>query len=314
MCRTGPHPRRSIVSLRNPCDGAAGGKPTHAWITTAAIPRSVEDILHDDTSKRSGSNVRLGEGQSILCFGFLHLETRGRWYKRLLPTKVTPTALLYVPTTRSIVMACQDSHSSDDSYSSIEEGTPVGPRKASTRAKDGHTNNAVSNLRIFSAHTLEEREGEAVYLQPELRITNISRIGVDVSNKLLLRASSRKDYDERGTESSSKKSKSTTCGVDTRLKSKEGATAAVGGDVIAVACCRHADNGGGDFNTAGQGERCPSMKKQAGVSTSNSCDGGTTTTVLATFEVVACGSDRGCRRGEQACRRCVSWRRRRRSE
>lgn len=178
-------------------------------------------------------------GESILCFGSLDWETRGRCFKRDFPQSITPTHLIHVPITRSIVMASlekQRGGPSDDAENSFETTDRVGKRSAQpTKNNDNRPAvGDVSSLRVYSADSLEERPSGPLRLRPGLRISGLARFGVHSGTRLHFRSPIKGSaggdgHYGRGT------------GKPTGgLRLGAHAAAAVGGDVIAVACCMNA--------------------------------------------------------------------------
>lgn len=274
--------------------------------------RFLEETSRGDAEHRDGDKGRLANsplrGKSILCFGSLDWETRGRiWYKRILPMDIMPTALLYVPTTRSIVVACRGSiNSSNDNTSCDGKAVLVGTRRANNTTQDRQVSVVASSLRVFSADTLEERPGDAVYLRPGIRITGLSRLGVEPVTKLSLRTSPGSDYSARRTKNTLRDTGAAAGGIGVGLETTIGAAAAVGGDAIAVACCFHAGDGEESLNMSNKGKRRPTMQKQAagGSTMTNSTLSTATTTVVAAFEVVAWGNGHGEQIHERCGARC----------
>lgn len=199
-----------------------------------------------------------------LCFGSVDdIEPRGRCSHKPLPW--TPTHLVYVPTSRSIVVACdtssdettQDSHPPSGETSTPTGATPAprcGTEEQTASLSTAASSRSTSRLRVFDADTLEERPGtRPLCLRPGVRVTGaallpgpVGPLGAAASNRFA------------------------------RSVPAE-AAAAVGGDVVAVACCSCAPTAEPEERFGGSGSHRPA----AGV-----------TTIVAAFEVVACGNGR----------------------
>lgn len=291
------------------------GRPTHAWLSTVAESSILEETLRGETERRDSDNGNLANsllrGEAVLCFGFLNWEARGRiWRKRISPTDMMPTAIVYVPTTRSIVVACRGScsNSCDDNAPCVGNIARVGTRRACKTPRDHQPNVVVSSLRVFSVDTLEERPGEAFYMRPGIRITGLARLGVKSTTRISLRS----NHSVRQTKSMPRGAGTATdsgerVGQDMNIDT----AAAIGGDAIAVACCFHMGDDGEALNITHKGKRNSGMQKhEAGEATvTNSTlftsgddwndgidsvqDCAATATIVAAFEVVACGNGQG---------------------
>lgn len=177
-----------------------------------------------------------------LCLGKLDKEPRGNFQKKTLLQ--TPTHLLYAPVTRSIVVACQDyAHDKTGGRFAGDVGS-VPPSCPSLS----------SSLRVFNADTLDERPGGPLHLIPGVRVTGMASLGLKERWKPPGRTTAICDGNMLGINTSS---------------------AAVGGDVIAIACCFEANR---DRRQNGYLAR-----------TDDSTDIKTLKTVVSAFEVVAYG-------------------------
>eukprot|EP00752_Nemacystus_decipiens_P002970 g2759.t1 len=264
VCRTGRQPRRSVVSLpqRKTSERSNGRiRPQFSWLTTEHP--AVEPGGHSGGDGERAIGMETSRGV-LLSFGSLDdIEPRGRCSHKPLPW--TPTHLVYVPTSRSIVVACHTSSDKREQDSptagktTINAGTAPAPRcgaqqPAPPSIAASRTRNSASCLRIFDADTLEVRPGTGpLCLRPGVRITGVALLpglGCPVGGAAPSRFP--------------------------RLVPAT-AAAAVGGDVVAVACCSCASTTESEERLRGSGAR-----PAAGV-----------TTVVAAFEVVASGGNGG---------------------
>lgn len=225
VCETGCHPRQSVVYLPHGGGGTerggAGGK--FAWLTAK------ESSTQDTTPRPSSSTAGVGGNDAtksdcagisrdktpprwlFLSVGTLSKQPRGQCYKKTLP--LSPTHVVYVPTTRSIIVACDD-----------YRGKTTAVAEAATRgASLGEAQqvcsppSCTSSLQVFDADTLEERPGGPLHLLPGVRVTGMALLGLDPFPIV---------------------SRETGTGA-TPWADGGGSppAAAVGGDVVAVACC-----------------------------------------------------------------------------
>ena len=235
-----------------------------AWLTTAKhLHRERFDVESSPGSGRSvmsqGSDIdgnRRGNeevafGGLLLCLGKLDWESRGRFQKKSLLQ--TPTHLLYVPVTRSIVVACLDharrkagSSFPNDDPGSLEPMQPTLPSLA-------------SSLRVFDADTLDERPGGPLHLHPGIRVTGLATLGLNEQWKVPVWTATARNRDR---------------------KYEDIPSAAVGGDIIAVACC-YDDHDGHPRGVNGE------FTHMSAVSIADFDDPTTLKTVVAAFEVVA---------------------------
>lgn len=179
-----------------------------------------------------------------MCLGKLDWELRGSFQKKTLLQ--TPTHLLYAPVTRSIIVACHDyaydKTSGDDDRCGVR---PVPPSCPSLSC----------SLRVFNVDTLDERPGGPLHLIPGVRVTGMASL--DLKERWKPPGRTTPIYDRNG------------IGVNI-------SSAAVGGDVIAVACC---------FET----NRDRRQNENLACTEDDSTDIETLRTVVSVFEVVAYG-------------------------
>lgn len=273
VCRTGRQSRQSVVFLpgRNTSKGSGRIGPQFSWLTTehpnvAPERRSGSDsevMIGTETFNSTRSNGQMSSGLS-LSFGSLDdKELRGRCSHKPLPW--TPTHLVYVPTSRSIVVACHTSSDKRKLCSHAGETATTTGASPAPRCGTGQaiplpvpaSSSSFSSLRIFDADTLEERPGTSpLCLLPGVRVTGVallpglgSPLGAAAPNDL----------------------------VSPNPRLVPAAAAAVGGDVVAVACC----------------SCTPTTETEERLGSSGTRPAGRVTTVVAAFEVVACGNDGG---------------------
>lgn len=259
----------------------------------------------------------------FLSVGTLSKHPRGQCHKKSLPLR--PTHLVYVPTTRSIVVAC-DVYG--DKTAAVAEDATNGALRDEAERQVFSTPSCSSSLRVFDADTLEERPGGPLHLLPGVRVTGMALLGVDP----LCNASR-----EAGAGA-------------TPWADGEGGNppaAAVGGDVVAVACCseracgegtprrddgRQREHDEGVQQHRGSGVSSSSVAAAVAIAADNAaenasanpagadvdhaannavdaeCKPDTLVTVIAAFEVVACashaatGAEGGIGRGASRCK------------
>lgn len=224
VCSTGRYSRHSVVHLPHEGSGTERGDADgkFAWLTTressaqdtnpdpcSSTPGGVRAIDATKSNDASGSHDHSPPRWTFLSIGTLSKQTRAQCYKKSLP--LSPTHLVYAPTTRSIVMACNEYRGK----TAVAKAATSGASRADARQVLSPPS-CLSSLRVFDADTLEERPGGPLHLLPGIRITGMAQLGVDP-----LRNASH--------------------GMGTRAPWADVAggspPAAVGGDVIAVACC-----------------------------------------------------------------------------
>lgn len=266
-----------------------------------------------DIGVRRHTRIRLNSEASCrwlsLSFGTLDdIQPRGRRFEKPLPW--TPTHLAYAPISRSIVVAGH--HTRDENKCSpaaaktTSDGAIPAPRSGGEpegfSRKSAPRFSSSSSLRIFDAETLEERPGGGpLHLLPGVRVTGITLFTGRGRNGNFLNVPLGKDSFRDSF-------------------SSQAAAAAVGGEVVAVACCRCAtksnegqQDGGGWHEGA---EKCEGLDPRgkeiptsnvgnpsgwgpaAAAATTNqpaahppSWSAAIFTTVIAAFEVVAYGTD-----------------------
>lgn len=200
VCKASFHSHLSVVSLphgKRSRKNDAEGDH-FAWLTTT------EDSQRDfETNLGFDGNIYDDTGFRglLLCLGKLDREPRGSFQKKTLLQ--TPTHLLYAPVTRSIVVACQDNTSGDDGRRGVG---PVPPSCPSLSC----------SLRVFNADTLDERPGGPLHLIPGVKVTGMASLDLKERWKPPGQTTSLCDRNSIGVDISSP---------------------AVGGDVVAVACC-----------------------------------------------------------------------------
>lgn len=332
----GCHPRQSVVHLpyggTGTQRGDAGGKFT--WLT--AKESSTQDtnprpssctaaVSGSGATKRDYAGTFRDEAPPMLFLsvGTLSKHPRGQCYKKALPLR--PTHLVYVPTTRSIVVAC-DGYG--DKTTEVAEAAANGASRGKAEQQVFSTPSCSSSLRVFDADTLEERPGGPLHLLPGVRVTGMALLGVDPLRNASLEAGA---------------------GATPWADGEGGSppAAAVGGDVVAVACCSERACGEGTPHRGdgrrreqdeevqqhrGGGVVSGSVAAAVAVAAENvtdsananpadvdvdhaannavddECKPDTLVTVLAAFEVVACashaatGAEGGIGRGASHCK------------
>lgn len=243
MCRTNPFPRRSIVRLRNVNERErVNSNSTFAWLTSSQSSandfggeiifpgesgaRAGEDVLGDNQAAGGGGGS--GQRGMVLCFGSLAWETRTRWYQKSL--KENPTHLVYLPASRSVVVACRENGSPVDSPAR----EPGGVHHSGDNDDSTCDHLVSSTLRVFDAETLEERymDGCPVRLRPGVMITALTQIGLDPSTRLAYRRVAASTLE--GSMTSARRPLALAGAAGNKPLHD---AAAVGGDAIAVACC-----------------------------------------------------------------------------
>lgn len=217
MCKPSLHSRRtSVVNLpRYKCGkriSASGGD--FAWLTSTRHPNSIHSSRNDGRvsggANRKGKHDTHNAGCSrglVLSFGTLDKELRGQRHKRALQQE--PTHIVYVPVTRSIVVAFCGGKDEEETLCAESAGASGG-EPGQTRPVSW--NIFLCSLRVFDADSLDERPGGPLLLLPGVRITGIAPLGTSVPSGVPL-------------------------GTSVRVVGQDTPAAAVGGDVIAVACC-----------------------------------------------------------------------------
>ena len=226
VCGTGCHPRQSVVHLPHGGGGTerggAGGK--FAWLTAKESPTqdanprpssSTAGVGGDDTTKNDYAGIsrdKTPPSWLFLSVGALSKQPRGQCYKKPLP--LSATHLLYVPTTRSIVVACDDHRSK---ATAVAEAVASGASRGEAEQQVFPPPNFTSSLRVFDADTLDERPGGPLQLLPGVRVTGMAHLGHDP-----LRCVPRE--------------MDTGAATPWADGGESPPAAAVGGDVVAVAC------------------------------------------------------------------------------
>lgn len=345
VCRAGRHSHSNFVHLRQSKMRTANSGGEFAWLTTdEPATQRTTPRPNFDAEGRTGcgswggetsicmdsyASTRLDKDSSrglSLSFGSLDdSKPRGRCRKK--PLSWTPTHLVYVPVTRSIVVACYSSsgHGTNNANMDNKNTSDTDAISSSLCGTDQETCSSPyatrlsssSSLRIFDADTLEERSGGSpLRLLPGVRVTGIALLASPGGDGALQKL-------PVGSTATAAQAVPQIDGYDRRLplESDGAASAAVGGDVVAVACCSCASTttetgrkegyDGGvvseefkELEQPGMGSHEASGSggpKYCGTS-STAADGNMTvpspspsktlvTTVLAAFEVVACGYD-----------------------
>ena len=208
---------------------------------------------------------------------------------------------MYAPISRSIVVACQDTRDGKQFRPAVGNTTTDGATPAPCAGGDASFS-SFSSLRVFDADTLEERPGNGpLRFLPGVRVTEMTLVPGSGRNGNFLGVPMGKDH----------------C-WDPLLSQTP--AAAIGGDVVAVACCRCATATDGRQNDSGSwhlGADEYEGREQSGKETSRtgvdhpsgrgstaaaavvnetatpvrSSSAAPVTTVIAAFEVVACGDD-----------------------
>lgn len=227
----------------------------------ARVGADIGVAIGAETCNSTGFTSKTCSGLS-LSFGSLDdSEPRGRCSHK--PLACTPTHLVYVPTSRSIVVACHtssdnrkaSSHHGDTAANSGATPAPCGGTEQAVSPSTAASSYSASSLRIFDADTLEERQSTSpVSLLPGVRVTGMALLP-GLGGPLGATAPSHPSCPNP--------------------RSAPTMAAAVGGDVVAVACC---------VSTAETEER---LRWREGARAES------VTTVVAAFEVVARGNDGG---------------------
>ncbi|CAM9404952.1 unnamed protein product [Ectocarpus fasciculatus] len=236
VSRMGCYPRQSIVHLPQRKTVTASINPAgeqFAWLTTAEpTRRSRASSSYFDAESREDSCCEADIGGKVsprelsLSFGTLdEREPLGQLCRKT-PVPWTPTHLLYVPATRSIVVACNtnESEGDEDNLTTTARATAAPIHRARQDMPPSlPTGSSMSTLRIFDAETLEERPGAGpLQLRAGVRVTGIALLSCPRGGAGLRR---------------------------TRAPDAQGAPRideipmAVGGDVVTVSCCSFAKEG-----------------------------------------------------------------------
>ncbi|CAM9384098.1 unnamed protein product [Ectocarpus sp. 6 AP-2014] len=192
VSRMGGYPRQSVVHLPQKVTASGTTGEKFAWLTTAeptrrsrATTRSRVSSSYFDGESRGHSRWEAGIGGKIssrelsLSFGTLdESEPRGQLCRKS-PLPWTPTHLLYVPATRSIVVACHTNgeNDGDEDHLTTTARAAAAPiqRARQNMPSSLPTGSSKSRLQIFDADTLEERPGAGpLQLQPGVRVTGIA--------------------------------------------------------------------------------------------------------------------------------------------
>ncbi|CAN0352073.1 unnamed protein product [Ectocarpus sp. 12 AP-2014] len=241
--RMGCYPRQSVVHLpqKVTASGTVGEK--FAWLTTAEPTRRPRaSSPYFDAESRGHSRWETGIGRKIssrelsLSFGTLdESEPRGQLFRKS-PLPWTPTHLLYVPATRSIVVACHtdgENEGDQDNLTTTARATAAPIQRArQDMPMSLPTGSSMSRLQIFDADTLEERPGAGpLRFQPGVRVTGIALLSCPEGGG---------------------------CLRQTLTPAAQGAPRideipmAVGGDVVTVSCCSCVKEGSATTTDNGQ--------------------------------------------------------------
>lgn len=324
VCRMGCRSRHSAVNLphgKSDLDSSDTGG-VFAWLTIREKPRvqgcdgthpqlpsAKSGVNQTSSTRNAGHTCKVGYADHAfrcprqelhLSVGVLDWDLRGRCYTNFAREIFTPTHVIYAPRTRSIIVACRDNNFGTSTGIGIEgRDKTLTPHTSGSSTEDpldgGKPRPSVltpssiplSTLRVFATDTLKERPGGPLRLLPGLRITGITLLGVPEippTSKSLRTTRAGERSDRYGGSQSDRPNP------------------AVGGDVVAVSCCRvnsmksELDGAGGvhnlDANVA-----APRWATAAGAADATA--GGRTpekdtcslfSTVIMAFEVVAFGN------------------------
>ncbi|CAM9107800.1 unnamed protein product, partial [Hapterophycus canaliculatus] len=236
VCRVGGRRRESLVHLPQRGKGMASGGSIEngfAWLATKEPrfdPKHHEGDLRDHIIAGSdvGASQNFSQRELSLCFGTFHGSEPWGGLCHKTPLPWTPTHLVYVPVTRSIVVAFQTSSDDVELYRSSAAGAQ--PRDTQTEARPLSSSllSSSSTLRIYDADTLEERPGTGpLRLLPGVRVTGMALLpgyprifgGTATTSTAIAAAQVIARIDRHG-----------------RNFARPAEASAVGGDVIAVAC------------------------------------------------------------------------------
>ncbi|CAM9475795.1 unnamed protein product [Ectocarpus sp. 4 AP-2014] len=186
VSRMGRYPRQSVVHLPQKVTASATAGQKFAWLTTAEPTRRPRaSSSYFDAEGRGHSSWEAGIGGKItsrelsLSFGTLDgSEPRGQLCRKS-PLPWIPAHLLYVPATRSIVVACHtngENEGDEDKLATTARVTAAPIHRAGQDMPSSlPTGSGMSRLQIFDADTLEERPGAGpLQFQPGVRVTGIA--------------------------------------------------------------------------------------------------------------------------------------------